>query len=145
MLRRVFLTHFHSDHINGLGALALQHVFRGNVTGPLAVYGGPGVERVVGGFNEAFAQDHSYRGCATMAKMLLRAAGFELAAMPIAAPDSGLGTVLIDGDITISVFNVHHESVSPAYGYRISDGQRSVCHQRRYRLFPQSGRGYSRC
>ncbi len=121
----VFLTHFHSDHINGLGALALQHVFRGNVTGPLAIYGGPGVERVVGGFNEAFAQDHSYR-VAHHGAEVAPAAGFELAAMPIVAPDSGLGTVLIDGDITISVFNVHHESVSPAYGYRISDGQRSV-------------------
>jgi len=121
----VFLTHFHSDHINGLGALALQHVFRGNVTEPLTIYGGPGIERVVNGFNEAFAQDHGYR-VAHHGADVAPAAGFELAALAVDAPDSGLSTILIDDGITISVFKVHHESVSPAYGYRISDGQRSV-------------------
>jgi ribonuclease Z len=121
----VFLTHFHSDHINGLGALALQHVFRGNVTEPLAIYGGPGVERVVNGFNEAFAQDHAYR-LEHHGADVAPAAGFELAAFPINAPDSGLATILEQDSITISVFNVHHESVLPAYGYRISDGQRTV-------------------
>jgi len=121
----VFLTHFHSDHINGLGALALQHVFRGNVAEPLDVYGGPGVERVVNGFNEAFAQDHAYR-VAHHGADVAPAAGFELAAWQVDATQSGLTTVLNDQGVTISAFPVHHESVSPAYGYRISDGQRSV-------------------
>jgi ribonuclease Z len=121
----VFLTHFHSDHINGLGALALQHVFRGNVTEPLSVYGGPGIERVVSGFNEAYAQDHSYR-VSHHGSDVAPAAGFELAAHPVIATSDGLKPILEDGEITVSVFEVHHESVSPAYGYRISDGQRSV-------------------
>jgi ribonuclease Z len=121
----VFLTHFHSDHINGLGALALQHVFRGNVTEPLSVYGGPGIERVVSGFNEAYAQDHSYR-VSHHGSDVAPATGFELVAHPVIATSDGLEPILEDGEITVSVFEVHHESVSPAYGYRISDGQRSV-------------------
>jgi ribonuclease Z len=121
----VFLTHFHSDHINGLGALALQHVFQGNVAEPLLIYGGPGVERVVNGFNEAFAQDHGYR-VAHHGADVAPAAGFELAAYPVDAPDTGLSSIFVDAGITISAFKVHHESVSPAYGYRISDGKRSV-------------------
>jgi ribonuclease Z len=121
----VFLTHFHSDHINGLGALALQHVFRGNVTEPLSVYGGPGIERVVSGFNEAYAQDHSYRVSHHGADVA-PAAGFELAAHQVFASSDGLTPILEDDAVTISVFEVRHESVAPAYGYRISDGQLSV-------------------
>ena len=39
----VFLTHFHSDHIDGLGGLALQHWGAGASHAPLPLYGGKGV------------------------------------------------------------------------------------------------------
>src|SRR5262249_52783231 len=45
----VLLTHFHSDHIGDLGEWNLQ-TWVGGRPGPLPVYGGPGVERVVAGF-----------------------------------------------------------------------------------------------
>jgi ribonuclease Z len=56
----VLLTHFHSDHIGDLGELHLQ-TWAGGRSGPLAVYGGPGVERVVNGYNEAYRMDQGYR------------------------------------------------------------------------------------
>ena len=124
-IEAVFLTHFHSDHINGLGALALQHVFRGGVAAPLPVYGGPGVERVVNGFNEAFAQDHSYR-VAHHGQDAAPAAGFQLGARPLTVPASGSEVIMQQDGVSITAFEVEHESVWPAYGYRISDGTRSV-------------------
>ena len=56
----VFLTHFHSDHIGELGEIRLQTWVAGRKT-PLKVYGPPGVEQVVAGFNQAYALDDGYR------------------------------------------------------------------------------------
>ena len=55
----VFLSHFHSDHIDGLGELATIRWATGNETTPLPVYGPEGVEQVVAGFNAAYSQDLS--------------------------------------------------------------------------------------
>src|SRR5262249_35277501 len=56
----VLLTHFHSDHIGELGEFRVQTWFGGRKQ-MLPVYGGPGVERIVAGFNEAYALDDVYR------------------------------------------------------------------------------------
>ena len=56
----VLLTHFHSDHIAELGELRLQTWVAGRRT-PLKVYGPPGVEDVVAGFNQAYSHDADYR------------------------------------------------------------------------------------
>ncbi|MCB1645320.1 MAG: MBL fold metallo-hydrolase [Pseudomonadales bacterium] len=121
----VFLTHFHSDHINGLGALALQHVFRGSVSEPLPVYGGPGVERVVNGFNEAYALDHQYR-VEHIGKEAAPAEGFELEARPQTLNSSALTTIFEQDGVRIGAFEVSHPSVLPAWGYRVDFGRRSV-------------------
>jgi ribonuclease Z len=55
-----FLTHFHSDHIGDLGELNLQ-TWAGGRPSPLTVYGGPGVDRVVQGFNDAYRLDQGSR------------------------------------------------------------------------------------
>ena len=124
-VEKVFLTHFHSDHINGLGALALQHVFRGGVSTPLPVYGGPGIERVIAGFNEAYAMDHICR-VRHHGTEVAPAAGFELLAMPIETPTVGNVLVLDSEGVTIEAFRVNHISVEPAYGYRVNYAGRSV-------------------
>ena len=58
---RVFLTHFHSDHIDGLGELAMTRWVTGTHTEALPVFGPTGVESVVEGFNHAYGQDAVYR------------------------------------------------------------------------------------
>ena len=57
----VFLTHFHSDHIDGLGELMMLRWVAGANDKPLPVHGPKGVESVVEGFNQAYAQDKRYR------------------------------------------------------------------------------------
>ena len=60
-IEAVLLTHFHSDHIGGLGSLAIQRWAATGAATPMRVLGPPGVERVVAGYNEAYALDSGYR------------------------------------------------------------------------------------
>ena len=56
-----FLTHFHSDHIDGLGEMAMNRWVATANTSPLPVYGPQGVEDVVHGFNLSYGADAVYR------------------------------------------------------------------------------------
>ena len=47
----VFLTHFHSDHIDGLGELLLQRWANGGHETPVPIHGPQGVEGVVAGLD----------------------------------------------------------------------------------------------
>src|SRR6185437_16462801 len=60
-IEAVFLSHFHSDHIDGLGELMLQRWAGGANVRPLPVYGPTGVDQVVQGFEAAYALDRGYR------------------------------------------------------------------------------------
>ena len=53
----VFLTHFHSDHIDGLGEVMLQHWAAGGAQAPLPIHGPDGVGQVVAGFEKRQAAD----------------------------------------------------------------------------------------
>jgi ribonuclease Z len=126
----VLLTHFHSDHIADLPIANMQSWVDGR-SAPLRVWGGPGVEAVVDGYNLAFAQDSSYRsGHHGEVLMPMRLAAMEarLVASADGAPLSGLEQAVIvdDGALKITAFAVEHPPVSPAYGYRIDYRGRSV-------------------
>jgi ribonuclease Z len=122
----VLLTHFHSDHITELGEFNLQTWAAGR-SGPLQVFGPPGVERVVAGFTEAYALDTGYRIAHHGAALLNPDVG-RMEARPIAAPAAGAGpTVVLEQDgLTITAFAVTHTPVQPAYGYRFDYRGRSV-------------------
>lgn len=57
----VFITHFHSDHIDTLGEMATIRWAAGSNPLPLPVHGPSGVESIVAGFNMAYAHDFVYR------------------------------------------------------------------------------------
>ncbi|MEO1220770.1 MAG: MBL fold metallo-hydrolase, partial [Pseudomonadota bacterium] len=57
----LFITHYHSDHIDGVGPLALLRWTQGTATTPLPLYGPQGLEQVVDGFNAVYGLDHGYR------------------------------------------------------------------------------------
>jgi len=122
----IFLTHFHSDHIDGLGALLLQRWANGTTTAPAPVWGPEGVERVVDGFNLAYASDYQYR-VAHHGEAIVPPSGAGAVARAFAAPAAGEGTVLIDEDgLKVTAFRVDHAPVAPAVGYRFDYGGRSV-------------------
>lgn len=121
----IMYTHFHSDHIADLGEFNLQTWGAGRPD-PLRVYGPPGVERVVAGFQEAYALDTTYRVAHHGADFLPPAVE-QMQALPVVAPPGAdPATVLVDGDLTITAFSVNHEPVTPAYGYRFDYRGRSV-------------------
>lgn len=123
-LDKVFLTHLHSDHIDGLGELMMQAWINGGRTAPLPISGPVGTAQVVNGFNAAYAIDSGYRTAHHGTN--------------IAHPDGAGGTaeemtlsgasqvVFEQGDVKITAFIVSHEPVSPAFGYRIDYKDRSV-------------------
>lgn len=125
-LQAIFLTHFHSDHIDGLGELMLQRWAGGAQSSPSPIHGPEGVERVVAGFNEAYAQDFTYR-IAHHGEDVVPAGGAGGVALPFAVPADGEARVVLrDGDLTVTAFRVDHAPVHPAVGYRFEHAGRSV-------------------
>ncbi len=122
----VFLTHFHSDHIDGLGELATLRWTTGDKLTPLTVYGPEGVEDVIAGFNAAYTADFTYRHNHHGDFVApLSAAG--LTALPFTTPpDGALTTVFSKNGLTVEALRVDHAPVSPAVGYRFTYGGRTM-------------------
>jgi ribonuclease Z len=122
----ILLTHFHSDHIDGLGEMLLQRWVNGTHDSPTPVHGPEGVERVVAGFNQAYAQDAAYR-VAHHGEKVVPPTGTGAVARPFQKPAAGEGVKIVDeADLTITAFAVDHAPVSPAVGYRVDYKDRSV-------------------
>ena len=122
-VKGVFLTHFHSDHIGELGELRLQTWVAGRRT-PLKVYGPPGIEDVVAGFNQAYAHDADYR-TAHHSEAFLPREDVDLVAVTI--PMTGAtASALNEGALRVTAIKVDHGPVKPAYGYRFDYAGRSV-------------------
>lgn len=115
----VFLTHFHSDHIDGLGELMLQRWVQGGHKTPLPVYGPPGVEQVVGGLMQAYRLDQGYR-VAHHGDAVVPAAGFGGLAHAFALAGEAAVPVFKDADLEVTAFAVDHAPAHPAVGYRIT-------------------------
>ncbi len=121
----VFLTHFHSDHIDGLGELMLQRWVSASNRVPVDVHGPGGVESVVAGLRQAYAQDRQYR-VAHHGDATVPADGFSGNARPFTPGPDGRAVVIREGDLEVIAFVVDHAPVNPAVGYRIQYKGRSV-------------------
>lgn len=116
-LSAVFLTHFHSDHIDGLGGLLLQRWGAAAAKTALPVYGPTGVDVVVGGFNQAYSLDHGYR-VAHHGPEVMPPEGFGGDPQPFEPAADGSATLLLDQDgVKVFAFAVDHGPVHPAVGY----------------------------
>jgi len=120
----VLVTHFHSDHIGELGETGMQSWVLGRPV-PLRVYGPPGLEAVVAGFEQAYTPDTGYR-VAHHGEQLMPPGARPLQPRVIEPPAGGAALVLEDGPLRVHAFAVDHTPVSPAYGYRIDFAGRSV-------------------
>jgi ribonuclease Z len=125
-LSAILLTHFHSDHIGGLGEAITQSWIAGRAN-PLEVYGPEGVARVVAGFGEAYAADVDYRVAHHLELYMPRAAaGAQAHEVALGdAPDAS-AIVFERNGLRVTMFRVDHGPVRPAVGYRFDFAGRSV-------------------
>jgi len=127
-IEALFLTHFHSDHIDGLGPVMLLRWSGQARTTPLPVHGPPGVESVIAGFDAAYRLDRAYR-IAHHGPRILPPSGAGGTALPFALPPPGQGdsvVVVDDGGVKVTAFRVNHRPVDFAVGYRFDYKGRSV-------------------
>jgi ribonuclease Z len=122
----VLLTHFHSDHIDGLGeAATLRWVSAAN-TQPLPVIGPEGVGKVVAGFNEAYELDAGYR-YTHHGETVAPLSGTGMVAIEYPLPAAGsLTTVYDEGGLLIQMLAVEHDPVKPAAAYLFTYQGRTV-------------------
>lgn len=120
----IFLTHLHSDHLDGLGQMLLGTWVNSPRQAPTTVSGPAGTSQIVDGFNMAYQIDSTYR-TAHHGKAVANPASFGAVAREIDL--SGGSQVVYNKDgVTITAFNVSHEPVHPAFGYRVDYKGRSV-------------------
>ena len=120
----IFLTHLHSDHIDGLGQMLLGTWINSDRTEPTKVYGPTGTSQVVDGFNMAYQIDSTYR-TAHHGVDVANPASFGAAAQEFTL-SSGSQIVYENGDVKITAYKVSHEPVSNAVGYRVDYKDRSI-------------------
>jgi ribonuclease Z len=126
----VLLTHFHSDHIGDLGELQLQ-TWAGGRSRPLEVYGGPGVEDVVAGFNLVYRRDQGYR-TEHHGEQVMPSSAWGMVARPVGldgapTPEKDRSALVLDRDgLRITALEVDHAPIEPAYAYRFDYKGRSV-------------------
>ncbi|WP_321326491.1 MBL fold metallo-hydrolase [uncultured Parasphingorhabdus sp.] len=122
----LLLTHFHSDHIDGMGELMLQRWAGGGRDAPLPVIAPEGVDAIVDGLNAAYAADVQYR-IAHHGEATMPASGAGGAARPFTFPEGQEQMVVYDKHgIRITAFSVAHKPIVPAVGYRFDYKGRSV-------------------
>ncbi len=123
----ILLSHFHSDHIGGLGEMLLQRWAGGNHQDQAPVFGPSGVDAVVQGFNAAYQLDAGYRVAHHGAEVVPPGgAGGVARTIPVVEGSDSVHVVLEQDGLTIVAFPVLHAPVNPAVGYRFDYKGRSV-------------------
>jgi ribonuclease Z len=116
-----FLTHLHSDHVNGLPDLWLTGWIQtpyGSRKKPFTVYGPPGTRKMMAGLWEAFSEDRRIR---------TEDEHFPLSGIEFDARDVKPGVVYERNGVVVTTFDVDHgDHIKPAYGYKVTYQGRSV-------------------
>jgi ribonuclease Z len=123
----LFLTHYHSDHIGDIGELMLKRWATSGPDEPLPIYGPPGVEKVVAGYQAAYELDRTYR-IAHHGEEAVPPSGFggDVHMFDLGTDLMSSEVVYEQGDVQVIAFNVDHAPVFPAVGYRVNYQDRSV-------------------
>jgi ribonuclease Z len=113
---RIFLTHLHSDHIEGLPGLWMTPWFLLGRKEHLQVWGPPGTKAMVDGMRQMYAHDLEHR--------VNNVARLEY--LDIDVHEVKPGPVYTDGGVTVTAVSVEHRDGNPAWGYRVEANGRAV-------------------
>ena len=109
-LTRLFLTHLHFDHTEGMAEFMLQPWAYGREEAP-QVYGPPGTKRMVHHLTEAYLKDIHIQ---MFGEELLNATGYKLQAKDVLP-----GEVYADKNVRVTAYQNHHGSWDYTYAYRV--------------------------
>lgn len=125
-IEALLLTHFHSDHIGGIGSVNLQRWVADGTDSPMQVLGPPGAERVIKGFNDAYRLDRSYR-TAHHGEDYVNPVTGPMVVEEFPIPGEGEANVVLEKDgLVITAFEVDHSPVAPVVGFRFDYQGRSA-------------------
>jgi ribonuclease Z len=116
-VRTIFLTHLHSDHIVGLPDVWLTGWLNGRPEVPLHIRGPRGTREMMAHLDQAFQFDIRIR---------LYDDRTPPQGVVVLAEDISEGAVYEHNGVKVTAIEVDHSPVSPAFGYRIDYGGRSV-------------------
>lgn len=116
-IQGVFFTHLHSDHVVGFPDLWLTGWLTGQRIAPLKVWGPKGTKKMMSNLEKAFEFDIKARISDDTGSP---------AGVVINAEDIKEGVVFEKNGVKVTAFEVDHERVKPAFGYRIDYAGRSV-------------------
>jgi len=116
-LKRVFITHLHSDHTLGLPDLMFSPWTLGR-TEALEIYGPKGVRAMAGHIRRAYEQDINIR---VEGLEPANATGYAVTVQEIRE-----GVVYRDAHVTVKAFRVPHGSWREAYGFRFETPERTI-------------------
>jgi len=120
----LLLTHFHSDHIDGIGPLMLMRWTNASANKPLSVYGPTGLVPIIDGFNAAYSKDHDYR-VKHHGEKIMPPKGAGALAKPFTI-GSNSKLIFKRKELKITAFKVNHDPIKPAIGYRFDYKGRSL-------------------
>ena len=115
-INTVFLTHLHSDHLFALDDLWITGWVYQRAH-PLEVFGPVGSANLIEGLKQAYTYDINIRN---------QYSGLDKNAIRFVANEIEPGVVYSQDRVKVTAFIVDHGAVSPAYGYRIDFGDRTV-------------------
>ena len=113
----LFLTHLHSDHVVGIPDLLLTGWIVGRRESAFRVWGPQGTQRMMTLLEQAFEFDIRIRRSHERAHP---------AGIVVSARDIAEGIVYDAGGVKITAFEVDHDPVKPAFGFRVDHAGRSV-------------------
>ncbi|MGA7340645.1 MAG: MBL fold metallo-hydrolase [Terracidiphilus sp.] len=113
---RIFLTHLHSDHIEGLPGLWITPWFLLGRTTPLEIWGPPGTAAMVAGMRAMFAHDLESRPNANLSRESL----------DIRVHEIGPGLVYDRDGLRVTAIPVEHGDGNPAFAYRVDTSDSAI-------------------
>lgn len=113
---KIFLTHLHSDHIEGLPGVWMTPWFMFGRKPSLEIWGPQGTKQMVEGMRMMYGHDVEHRANPT----------FKREYLDIIVHEITEGTVYDDGGVKVTAFPVEHDDGNPAFGYRIDAAGRSI-------------------
>ncbi len=114
-VNKLFITHFHSDHLVGIDDLWLTGWLRGRTNVPLEVWGPPGTRAMIENLVKAFDLDIQIRRNAGNGE-----------GIRVIVHEIKEGVIYEGSGVKVTAFDIAHGNIKPALGFRVDYRGRSV-------------------